>query len=82
MDHIRLVGGVVLFGSLSGEEELCEPIAMSEPSQRRKKADGHMCPSYAATSVFGFFVSSDTTIKVRKPSGIVMIPGWLNGTRA
>ena len=76
------MGGFVLFGRLSGEEELCEPSAMSEPSQRRRKTDGHMCPSYAATSVFGFFVSSDTTIKVRKPSGIVTIPGWLNGTRA
>mgnify|MGYP007059414904 CR=1 FL=1 len=27
-------------------------------------------------------VSSDTTISVMKPSGIVTIPGWLNGTSA
>lgn len=39
------------------------------------------CPTHAAVAVFVVLsrVSSDTKINVRKPSGMVTMPGWLNG---
>ncbi len=40
------------------------------------RGDGQECPSYSSR----FPLSSDTTTSVRNPSGIVTIPGWLNGT--